>query len=365
MRAPLFDRTRAALALGVGATLVGCAVPTHTTRIADGPEPVDVELSAARLVPGQAAQLVVRSPGADSIAFESINGVDRYWTDGPRLETTITSDFGDPVPVQRFAGRYEGQVLSLLKKPARVAICRQGSCREFQHEIAVKLPERNQRSVALTAGMSSVFARRSIRGANRTVLFEEVLNSAVWSVQGEWAASGWNGRVHGFLGADDRGGSLDLSRVLKRSDGVSYGLAMHLGTTHTEWLDRTAYHVSFGPSLMLRGVTASSQFGIYADGTETLQIASTRVSINGNLTSVRHPVTVTAEKTFAFGGGAIIARRRDALERLTVGIRVLDDIGLNIGVSSHRIAWPVANPSEDLRASETLVTLGGQYSVAW
>ena len=116
---------------------------------------------------------------------------------------------------------------------------------------------------------------------------------------------------------------------------------------------------------MVKGITASSQFGIYTDGLETLQIASTRLSINGNLTSIRHPITITAEKTFAFGGGAIVARRRDALERLTAAIRVFDDLALNVGLSSHRIAWPDADPSEDLRASETRMILGGQYSVTW
>ena len=60
-----------------------------------------------------------------------------------------------------------------------------------------------------------------------------------------------------------------------------------------------------------------------------------------------------------------MSRRRDALERITAGIRVVDGVALNIGVSSHRIAWPEARASDDLRASETVITLGGQYSVTW
>ena len=144
--------------------------------------------------------------------------------------------------------------------------------------------------------------------------------------------------------------------------------------THSDWLadgrqrcpaSRTAYRAGIGPSVMVKGITASSQFGIYTDGVETLQIASTRLSVNGNLTSVRHPVTITAEKTFAFGGGAIVARRRDALERLTAAVRVVDDFALNVGLSSHRIAWPEDDPAEDLRASETRMILGGQYTVTW
>jgi hypothetical protein len=354
--------------------LLGCTMPSQSTRLAPDPEPVEIRTSSRSLGAGQATELVVRSPGADSMVFESENGVDRYWVKGPVLTTWLTSSFGDPVPVERYASRRDGQTLDLLKKPARVAACRLGRCREFHHDIAVRLPERNERTVALTAGWSSVFARRSIRGANRTVLFEEVLNSGVWTLQGEWTAGKWNGRVQGFAGADEQGGSLDLSRMIKQTDGLGYGLAMHVGMTHSDWLaerpgaspaPRTAYRASLGPSIMLRGITASSQFGIYTDGTEMLQVASTRISVNGDLTSIRQPITITAEKTFAFGGGAIVARRRDALDRLTAGIRLLDDFALNVGLSSHRIAWPDSEPSADLRASETLVTLGGQYSVTW
>jgi hypothetical protein len=196
----------------------------------------------------------------------------------------------------------------------------------------------------------------------------------VWSLNGEWSAGRWNGRIQGFLGADDRGAWLDLSRVIKGGDDMSYGLAMHAGVTHSDWLDagpghlaadRTVYRAGIGPSIMVKGITASSQFGIYTDGAETLQIASTRLSVNGNLTSIRHPVTLVAEKTFAFGGGAIVARRRDSFERLTAAVRVFDDFALNLGLSSHRLAWPDDDPTMDVRASETRVLLGGQYSLTW
>ena len=69
------------------------------------------------------------------------------------------------------------------------------------------------------------------------MLFQDALNSGVWSLQGEWSAGKWNGRVQGFLGADGRGAWLDLSRVLKGGEGLSYGLAMHGGVTRDEWLD--------------------------------------------------------------------------------------------------------------------------------
>ena len=97
----------------------------------------------------------------------------------------------------------------------------------------------------------------------------------------------------------------------------------------------------------------------------TATFVSTRVRINGNLTEVQMPVSLTAEKTFAFGGGAIVSRRRDALERLVASVHLVDALALNLGVATHRSAWPSDEPSSDFRASETLFTLGGQYSVSW
>lgn len=362
-----------AAALGA-ALLAGCAIPSTATRLTAEPEPIELRMTPAVILAGQRAEVVVRSPGADSIVLESDNGLDRYWSADSVLRVVLTSDFGDASPVARYAPEWNGRPLPYLKKPVRIAACRAGRCREARHEIAVRLPVRNQRVVAVTAGWSSVFARRTIRGGDRTVLFQDALTSGVWSLQGEWSAGPWNGRLQGQLGSDDRALWLDLSRVLKGGEGMSYGLAMHAGVTHSDWLNggasplpgnRTAYRAGIGPSIMVKGITASSQFGFYTDGVETLQIAATRLSVNGNLTSVRHPVTLIAEKTFAFGGGAIVSRRRDALERLTAAIRVVDDFALQVGVSSHRLAWPTDDPADDLRASDTRMILGGQYSLTW
>jgi hypothetical protein len=356
------------------ATVSGCAIPTASTRLADGPQPVEMQMTPTVIYAGARTQVIVRSPGADSLALESENGLDRYWAADSVLSVQLGSDFGEAAPTNRYAPVYRGQVLQYLKRPVRISACRQGRCRQFHQEIAIKLPERNERVVAVTAGWSTVFARRSIRGGSgNTVLFQDALSSGVWSLSGEWSAGRWNGRIQGFLGSDDHGAWLDLSRVLKGGGDLSYGLAMHAGVTHNDWLDdgpgqvpnRTVYRAGLGPSIMVKGITASSQLGIYTDGVETLQIASTRLSINGNLTSVRHPVTLTAEKTFAFGGGAIVARRRDALERLTAAIRLFDDFALDVGLSSHRIAWPNDDPANDLRATETRMILGGQYSLTW
>jgi hypothetical protein len=366
--------SRTALAAAVALVLAGCAVPTQTTRIGGGPEPVTVRLEPAVPSSGQAAALTIESPTADSIVFESDNGLDRYWSAGHVLKAMVTSDFGDSVPVARYATRSQGRLLSRYLKPARITVCHGGVCREHFHELPIRLNEANHRTVALTGGYNAVFARRSLTGSHSTVLFREALSSGIWAVQGEWADHGWSARLEGFAGRGDRGASLDLSRELKRSGDLSYGISLHVDADRSEWLpdgespvlaDRTAWRAGIGPSLMLRGVTASSQLGIYSDGAQTLQVVSTRVRINGNLTEVRLPVSLTAEKTFAFGGGAIVSRRRDALERLVASVHLVDDLAVNVGLATHRSAWPNDTPSSDFRASETLFTLGGQYTVTW
>jgi hypothetical protein len=366
--------SRIALAAVSVVALAGCGIPTQTTQLAGGPEPVTVRLEPAVPSAGQPVELTVESPAADSIVVESENGLDRYWSAGPVLHAELTSDFGDSLPVSRFAARWQGRLLARYLKPARIRVCRAGRCTEHYHEIPVRLPEANHRTVALTAGYNTVFARRSLLGSHSTVLFREALSSGIWSAQGEWENHGWSARLEGFAGQGDRGASLDVSRMLKRDGELSYGVAFHLDADRSEWLpegespviaNRTAWRAGLGPSLMLRGVTASTQLGLYTDGAQTLQFVSTRVRINGNFTEVRLPVSLTAEKTFAFGGGAIVSRRRDALERLVASVHLVDALALNLGVATHRSAWPNDEPSSDFRANETLFTLGGQYSVTW
>ena len=358
----------------VGGGLLGCAMPTYSTRLADGPEPVELRMDTPVLRSGQEAVVVVKSASADSIALISGNGLDRYWSEGPLLLVRMTGDFGDSVPLRRFAERRNGVLLDRLMKPATISVCRQGHCRQFDHQFEVRLPERNQRTVALSGGWNSVFARRTVRGGSQGPLFREALSSGVFFLEGELAARAWSARAQGFYRADAHGASLDLSRVVKQGDEVSYGLAMHLGMSRNEWLpdggppilaDRTAYSFGIGPSIMLRGVTASSEFGVVTDGRETLQVVGTRISANGRLTSVRIPVSITAEKIFAFGGGPIVSRRRDALERLSASVHLVEDLAVNLGVSSRRIAWPGERPSMDLRASEMLLTMGARYTVTW
>jgi hypothetical protein len=355
--------------------LQGCGVSTSTVNLSSGPEPVEITMTPAMASPGGSVQLKVVSPSSDSISIESVDGLDRYWTTGSTLTAKVESDFGDTALVTRYAVREHGRLFDLLKKPMRVVVCRKSSCQNYHHDLAVRLPERNERSVAVTGGWSTAFTKRAVTARDKSVLLKEALSHTVWNVQAEIATGKLSGRVQGFYGADERGGSLDLSHEIKRvGEGISYGLALRLGATHAQWLPTersaaltrgTAYRASFGPSIMIKGLTASSQIGIYTDGTETLQEVSTFVSLNGGLTEVRTPLTVTLEKTFAFGGEPLIPRRRDQLERLTLGLDLVRNFALRLGMTTHRSAWPTQDRLSDIRASEVYYTIGGQYTLSW
>ena len=167
------------------------------------------------------------SPSSDSISVESVNGLDRYWDTGSTLDARIGSDFGDSVPSTRYALREKGKLFDVLKKPMKVVVCRKGACREYYHDFAVRLPERNERSVAVTGGWNTAFTKRAVTARDKSVLLKEALNHTVWNVQAEIATGKLSGRLQGFYGADERGGSLDLSHEIKRiGDGMSYGLAI-------------------------------------------------------------------------------------------------------------------------------------------
>jgi hypothetical protein len=266
-------------------------------------------------------------------------------------------------------------LLNVLKKPMRIAVCRKGQCRTYYHDLAVQLPERNERVVAITGGWGTAFTKRAVTARDKSVLLKETINHTVWNVQAELATGKLSGRIQGFYGADERGGSLDLSHEIQRmGEGMSYGLALRLAATHASWLPTernaaltrgTAYRASVGPSIMIKGLIASSQIGIYTDGNETLQEVSTIVSLNGGLTEVRTPLTVTLEKTFAFGGEPLIPRRRDQLERMTLGLDLMRNFALHLGMTTHRSAWPTQDRLSDLKANEVYYTVGGQYTISW
>jgi hypothetical protein len=363
-----------ALAVASAVSLAGCAIPEATTRLAPEPDGVTVTLRPDLPRSGQAAEVIVQSPGADSLVLESADGLDRIASQGPRLVAQVDAAFGAGGDGARYAVRHGKRVLDRLERPVQISSCRDDVCHRYYHELPVRLPEKNARTAELTAGYSTIFARRSILGGGSTVLLREVLSSGIWSLNGEWAGRSWNLHAAGYWSQDEHGGSLDLARVLKHGDEVSYGIAVHAGALRSGWLperespllvDRTALRFAVGPSVILRGITASSQLGIMTDGSETMQIVRTRVSANGNLMSERLPVTIAAEKTFAFGGGAIVSRRRDALERLTAAIYVVNGFAIDMGVTSHRLAWPNTDPADDLRGSEVTFTLGGQYTLSW
>ncbi|HEX7337310.1 MAG TPA: hypothetical protein VF252_08885, partial [Gemmatimonadales bacterium] len=221
----------------VALSLQGCGVSTSTVNLTSGPDPVQITMAPAAAPAGGSVQLTVESPSSDSIVIQSANGLDRYWGNGSTLRTRVDSDFGDSLPGTRYAVREKGQLFDVLKKPMKVSVCRKGQCREYYHEFAVTLPERNERSVAVTAGWSTAFTRRAVTNRDKSVLLKEALNHAMWNVQAEVATGGLSGRLQGFYGADEQGGSLDLSHQIKRlGEGMGYGLAMRVAATHAEWL---------------------------------------------------------------------------------------------------------------------------------
>jgi hypothetical protein len=182
--------------------------------------------------------------------------------------------------------------------------------------------------------------------------------------------------LQGYYNNGEQGGSLDLSHTFRptTTDAMGYGLAMHLAARRVDWLrdgfgsqlrDGSAYQASIGPSFMLKGLTASSQLGFYTNGDETLQVLSTFVSLNGNLTDVRGPVSLTLEKTFAFGGDPIVPRRRDGTDRMMVGVQLSPGLALRLGMYARHSAWPVTGTNTDIQVSEMYYSIGAQYTLSW
>src|SRR5918994_4637655 len=125
----------------VALSLQACGVSTSTVNLTTGPEPVEITMTPTMVQAGGSVQLKVTSPSSDSISVESLNGLDRYWDNGSTLDARIGSDFGDSVPSDRFALRENGRLFDVLKKPMKVVVCRKGACREYYHDLAVRLPE--------------------------------------------------------------------------------------------------------------------------------------------------------------------------------------------------------------------------------
>jgi hypothetical protein len=358
---------------GTGLFIAGCSVSTSTTTLAGGTVPVRLGMSPAIARAGEPVLVSVTSPNADSIQLRSANGLDRYSEAGPALRVSLDGDFGEHEPQSRFAVRSHGRLLNVVRKPFDVYVCHDQVCRAYSHDLLVRLPEQNRRKLAVTGGWSTAFTTRAIRGSDQPVSRRGGTRSE-WNLQAELASGPVNARLQGFAGPDWRGASLDVSRELKHGEGMSYGLAVHLEGIQAEW-DPAArisalgkgmvYSASVGPAIMLRGITASSQLGIYTDGRGVMQQLSTFISINGALTEVRLPVTVTLDRTIAFGDQAPMSRRQEQLQRLTIAWEFLPSLAFRLGVAASRSSWPSGAQTSDLHASEAAYSLGAQYTFGW
>ena len=351
------------------------AAPASSATAADAPPSQLVVMPA--VIPSDGVGLVrIRAPGADSVALESVNGVERYGTRGSALAVRISGRFADTTSDVRYATRARGRLFDVVHQPVKITTCRERRCREYYETLTFQLPERNERSVALTAGWVTAFARRAVTAQDRSVLLRQAINNSLWSLQAEVATHGFNARLQGYYNADEQGGSLDLSHMFKHvpADRLGYGLALHVATRQIDWLQEEtgvggqglmSYQASAGPSIMLKGLTASSQLGFYTDGRETLQVLSTYISFNGALTEVRNPVSFTVEKTLAFGGSGVVPRRRDGTDRLTMGVQLTPGVALRFGLNTRHSTWPVAGSNDNIQASEVYYTLGAQYTLSW
>ncbi len=320
-------------------------------------------------------QLSVTSPSADSIAVSSLNGLDRYSATGAVLQTSLQPDFGDSLPVMRYAARHEGRLLNVVKKPLKIEICRRHSCRSYYHELSILLPERNRRSVAVTGGWSTNFSQRAVRIPNQSPTQRAAQSASEVNLQAEVAMAGLSARLEGSLGSGARTASLDVSREIKRSSAsMAYGLAVHFGSIHADWQPTagkaalssgTAYRASIGPAIMLKGFTISTQIGVYGNGRGVMQELTNFVSFNGALTDIRIPLTLTLDRMVAFGDQSLAPRGREQLERLTLGWEVVSNLGLRLRMVNRRGTWSAGYPGGELRADQVDYTLGAQYTVGW
>ncbi|MFL5470736.1 MAG: hypothetical protein ACJ8AM_00115 [Gemmatimonadales bacterium] len=356
--------------------LRACSPPPATTiDLADGPAPVRLHLNPAVSRAEGPIQLSVTSPSADSIVVSSANGLDRYSASGSMLQASLQADFGDSLPLMRYAARHEGRLLNVVKKPVKVEVCRRHACQAYYHELSILLPERNRRSIAITGGWSTNFSQRAIRIPNEGPTRRGAQSASEVNLQAELAMAGLSARLEGSFGSGARAASLDLSREIKRSSGgMGYGLAVHLGSIHADWQPTagnaalssgTAYRASIGPAIMLKGLTVSTQIGVYGNGRGVMQELTNFLSFNGGLTDVRIPLTLTLDRMVAFGDQSLAPRGREALERLTLAWEVGSNLALRLRMVNRRGTWSAGHPAGELHADQVDYTLGAQYTVGW
>ena len=102
-------RVSSFVVLAATVVLGGCAIPTASTRLDPGPEPIELQITPSVIYAGQRAELLVRSPGADSIVIRSEKGLDRYWSSDSVLRVSLASDFGEIETNERYETEYRGQ----------------------------------------------------------------------------------------------------------------------------------------------------------------------------------------------------------------------------------------------------------------
>ena len=356
-------------------TVQGCSAPSATVNLAKGPTPVQLHLNPAVGRAGTTVLLGVSSPEADSIVVSSADGLDRYAAKGSVLRASLAPDFGDSLAQTRYAVRHDGRLFDVLKKPVTVLVCRQHDCQSYYHELAIQLPERNRRSVAITGGWSASFDRRAVQKTHRDPRLGGGARSRTeFNLQAEVAAAGLSARMEVAFASSERMATLDLSRALKQGTGVGYGLAFHFAAITADWHPTdgnaalgsgTAYRGSVGPAVMLKGITISSQIGLYGNGRGLMQELTTFLSFNGALTDVRIPLTVTVDRMIAFGDQSLQAEGEEQLERLTLAWEVLPDLALRLRMATRRGIWSNGQPAGELRANEVRYTVGAQYTVGW
>jgi hypothetical protein len=353
--------------------LQACRTSVATVDLAAAPVPVKLRMTPATVPRAGVMQFRVTTPNADSIQIRSADGLDRYTGRGRELEVYLPSNFGDSTALARYAVRASGHLLNVLKKPVIVKVCRESNCREYYHELLVRLPEHNRRQIALSGGWSTAFTRQALKNPGRHLL-QDGGEHSVWNFRGELATKSTSVRLQGFLGSQERLGLLDLAHVMRPSDqGPGYGLAVHLAASSGDWLPimrrdlptRATYQASIGPAIMLKGLSFSTQFGLYINGGQTLQEMSTVLSFNGGFTEVRYPFSIMLERRIALGNEPVVARRRDALQRLTVGLDLVPGVALLLRMTNRRGAWPAVLPGGQVLFDEVSYTVGAEYTLGW
>ena len=216
LASPFAVTVRTGLAIVGSAVLAGCAIQTQSSLLAaaarSGRSPDDSDGGLCRPAhPGSGSE-----PGCRQHRFESENGVDRYWSADSVLTAWLTADFGGAMSGIRYAPLRDGQVLAYLKKPVRIdrLPCRVGAGSSIMRSRSSCPSGTSGWWRSPPAGARSSPGGRS--GAPTGPCCSRTRSTAACGrsrVSGR--PGGWNGRVQGFLGADDRGAWLDLSRVLK------------------------------------------------------------------------------------------------------------------------------------------------------